>query len=146
MASMRSDAVDCAMAAAGAIVAAKATPAAMLNRPLRRRPAIAIARVTGKIAIAPRPQPRSETESGGEQGAVHVHSEFGARGAEGEVQAAKSGVQVDPGFERVIDGGQHLPIDMGAESEAAKIPVSRRTEPVSEIPVIAQGQKRIGPG
>src|SRR5579862_2946598 len=88
---------------------------------------------------------RSEAEGGSDDGAVHVHIQPGTRETVVEVQAAKPTMQVDPGFERVVDRANHLPVEMGAKPEAADIAVGGRAEAVAEFAMIAHGNQRVRP-
>src|SRR5215472_2540839 len=62
-----------------------------------------------------------------------------------EIEAAIAELDVQPWFGEVVDRAEHLPIDMGADPEAAEIAIRSQTEAVAEVPVIARGDQRIRP-
>src|SRR5215472_13769094 len=62
-----------------------------------------------------------------------------------EIEAAIAELDVQPWFGEVVDRAEHLPIDMGADPEAAEIAIRSQTEAVAEVAVIARGDQRIGP-
>jgi hypothetical protein len=51
-------------------------------------------------------------------------------------------MQVD---RRLLDGGQHLPVAMGADAKAADIAIGGQTESLVEIVMVAPGNQRIKP-
>src|SRR6516162_413563 len=62
-----------------------------------------------------------------------------------EIETAIAELDVQPWFGEVVNRAEHLPIDMRADPETAEIAIRSQPEAVTEVPVIARGDQRIGP-